>query len=58
MHSVPALAKTDMRQPLKILGEVEDGEVLEGDTFLNLAFIPVLYVIVKSATEWRRRPSR
>jgi HAE1 family hydrophobic/amphiphilic exporter-1 len=24
-------------------------------TFLNLAFIPVLYVVVKSATEWRRR---
>jgi multidrug efflux pump subunit AcrB len=23
-------------------------------TFLNLAFIPVLYVVVKSLTEWRR----
>jgi multidrug efflux pump subunit AcrB len=23
-------------------------------TFLNLAFIPVLYVVVKRITEWRR----
>jgi HAE1 family hydrophobic/amphiphilic exporter-1 len=47
------LASGAGREARHSVGTTVAGGML-ASTFLNLAFIPVLYVVVKSLTEWRR----